>query len=84
MPNSNITEVYSKMKFQSIDEKKVFATGFMIRGFFFVFSRSIFGFRGFRSFSCLNGFISKKRFFGVSWVRILSKKGWTDFVADDL
>ena len=33
--NSNITEVYSKIKFQSIDEKKVFATGFMIRGFFF-------------------------------------------------
>ena len=27
MPNSNITEVYSKIKFQSIDEKKVFATG---------------------------------------------------------
>ena len=47
MPNSNITEVYSKIKFQSIDEKKVFATGFMIRGFFFVFSRSVFGIRGF-------------------------------------
>ena len=29
---------YSKIKFQSIDEKKVFATGFMIRGFFFVFT----------------------------------------------
>ena len=26
MPNSNITEVYSKNKFQSIDEKKGFAT----------------------------------------------------------
>ena len=62
MPNSNITEVYSKIKFQSIDEKKVFATDFMIRGFFFVFSRSIFGFRGFRSFSWLNGSISKKSF----------------------
>jgi len=50
MPNSNITEVYSKVKFQSIDEKKVFATAFMIRGFFFVFSRSVFGIRGFKSF----------------------------------
>ena len=67
---------YSKIKFQSIDEKKGFATGFMIRGFFFVFSRSVFGFRGFRSFSWLNGSISKKSFFSVSWVRILSKKGW--------
>ena len=36
---------YSKIKFQSIDEKKVFAMGFMIRGFFFVFSGAIFGIR---------------------------------------
>ena len=41
---------YSKIKFQSIDEKKVFATGFMIRGFFFVFSGAIFGIRWFESF----------------------------------
>ena len=56
---------YSKIKFQSIDEKKVFATGFMIRGFFFVFSRSIFGFRGFgssrrRDGSVLEGTICKQ------------------------
>jgi len=64
MPNSNITEVYSKIKFQSIDEKKVFATGFMIRGFFFVFSGAIFGIRWFESFCRLKGSISKKLFLG--------------------
>ena len=55
---------YSKIKFQSIDEKKVFATGFMIRGFFFVFSGAIFGIRWFESFCRLNGSISKKTFLG--------------------
>ena len=53
---------YSKIKFQSIDEKKVFATGFMIRGFFFVFSGAIFGIRWFESFCRLDGSISKKLF----------------------
>ena len=56
---------YSKIKFQSIDEKKVFATGFMSRGFFFVFSRSVFGIRGFdpyrrRDGSVLEGTICKQ------------------------
>ena len=54
----------------------------MIRGFFFVFSRSIIGFRGFRSFSCINGFISKKDFsvfrgFGYSQRRDGSALGGT-------
>ena len=75
---------YSKIKFQSIDEKKVFATGFMIRGFSFVFSRSVFGIRGFKSFRLNNGLFLKNEFFKISWVRILSKKGWTDFVVVSL
>ena len=70
---------YSKIKFQSIDEKKVFATGFMIRDFFFVFSGAIFGIRWFESFCRLNGSISKKSFFSVSRVQILLKGKWACF-----
>ena len=40
----------------------ILATGFIIRGFFFVFSGAIFGIRWFESFCRLNGSISKKSF----------------------
>jgi len=53
-------------------------------GFFFVFSRSVFGIRGFKSFRLKNGLFLKNEFFKISWVRILSKKGWTDFVVVSL
>ena len=71
-------------KFQFVGEINIFATGFMIRGFFFVFSGAIFGIRWFESFYRLNGSISKKSIFSVSWVRSLSEKGWICFGRDYL
>ena len=53
-------------------------------GFFFVFSRSVFGFRGFRSFCLIYGLFLKCAFFNVSWVRIFLKTGRADFVVHDL
>ena len=40
--------------------------------------------RGFKSFRLNNGLFLKNEFFKISWVRILSKKGWTDFVVVSL
>ena len=71
-------------KFQFVGEfcLKKYAT--VRRGFFFVFSGAIFGIRWFESFCWLNGSISKKTFFRVSWVRVLAEKGWICFGRDYL
>ena len=53
-------------------------------GFFFIFSGAIFEIRWFESFCRLNGSISKKTFFRVSWVRVLAEKGWICFGRDYL
>ena len=63
-----------------ICKNELYPTFSYAEGFFFVFSRSVFGFRGFESFRFNNGLFLKNEFFKISWVRILSKKGWTDFV----
>ena len=72
------------IKFQFVGELKLNRICHGLPWLFFGFSRSIFVIRWFESFDVANGSISEKTIFCISRVRILLKKGWTDFVADDL